>query len=132
MQTTEGSVKNILKLKENFPNLLMKKLEDIYKTINNKGKPKPHIHTTTKDLSQKQIIISMSKNNIEKFITLSGKHVANMNHTLRSIKLDTLIDFICRDHQDLVVIANKVALPSNWSIVKNYIKNVQLVDVNNI
>jgi len=65
-------------------------------------------------------------------MTLSDKHVANMNHTLRSIKLDTLIDFICRDHQGLVVIANKVALPSDWSIVKNYIKNVQLVDANNI
>ena len=42
--------KNILKLKENFPNLLIKKLKYIYKTINNKGKPKLCINITIKGL----------------------------------------------------------------------------------
>ena len=131
-QAVGKSIKNILKLKENFLNLSTKKLKGIHKIINNKSKPNSYINITTKDLSWKQIIIPIGENNIEKFMTLSDKHVANMNCAFRSIKSNTLIDFIYRDHQGLIVMANKVALLSNLSMVENHIKNVQLVDANNI
>ena len=42
-QVLSRSIKEILKLKNNFPNLLFKKIEDIHRTINDTGKTKPHI-----------------------------------------------------------------------------------------
>ena len=82
MQALTKNVKDILKLKENFPYLLLKKIKDIYKMINNTDKPKPHINITTKGLLCKHIIISMSNENITKFIASSGEYVTNINYTL--------------------------------------------------
>lgn len=48
-QAVSIKVSNILKLKENYPNLLAEKIENIHRIINNKDKPKPCI----KGLSQK-------------------------------------------------------------------------------
>jgi len=44
-------VSEILKIKDNFPNLLFKKIEDIYKVINGISKLKPYIKMTTKNSS---------------------------------------------------------------------------------
>jgi len=43
----------VSEIKENFPNLLVKKIENIHKTINNSGKVKSRINMTTKDILQK-------------------------------------------------------------------------------
>jgi len=56
-------------------------------------------------------------NNINKFIKTSGKHVANLNCSLKGIKLDTIVDFIYSDHQGLIVTTNKVMSPSDLSMV---------------
>ena len=64
-QVAGPSVSEILKLKENYPNLQIKKIENIQKIINNSGKSKPHIKMTTKDSSYKQIIISIGKENVD-------------------------------------------------------------------
>jgi len=131
-QVTTGSVKDILKLKENFPNFSTKKIENIYKAINNTGKSKSHINMIIKDLSHKQTIIPMGENNINKFMTLSDKYVANLNQALKDIKLDIFTNFICKDHQGLIIIAKKVILPSNLSMVENYIKNIHSINANDI
>ena len=47
-QVANPKVTNILKLKEDFPNLPAKKIKNIHKIINNTGKSKPHIKMTTK------------------------------------------------------------------------------------
>lgn len=54
-----GDIKEILKLKSNFPNLSSKKIKDIHRTINDTDKTKPYVNMTTKDSSCKQIIVSM-------------------------------------------------------------------------
>jgi len=131
-QVTTGSVKDILKLKENFPNFSTKKIENIYKAINNISKSKSHINMIIKDLSHKQTIIPMGENNINKFMTLSDKYVANLNQALKDIKLDIFTNFICKDHQGLIIIAKKVILPSNLSMVENYIKNIHSINANDI
>ena len=41
-------------------------------------------------------------------MTSSSEHVANLNQSLRSIKSDLTIDFICIDHWDLIITSNKV------------------------
>ena len=68
---------------------------------------KSHINMPTKDSSYKQIIILIESNNI-------------------------IIDFIHINYYDLIITANKVASFFNLSMVKNYIKNTNSVDSNNI
>ena len=48
MQVSSDSIKEILKIKKTFTQLLNKKVEEIHKSINNLGKPKPYINITTK------------------------------------------------------------------------------------
>jgi len=52
-QALSRNVKEILKLKNNFPNISSKKIKEIYRTINNTSKMKSHINMTTKDASYK-------------------------------------------------------------------------------
>jgi len=80
------NVWDILKLKENFPNLSNKKIKDIHKTMNNSGNPKQCISMMTKGPLHKQIIISIGSDNIKKFMVLSSNHIINLNHTLKGIK----------------------------------------------
>ena len=76
-----------------------KKIEELSKSIfNNSGISRPRINITTKSFSHKQIIVSMGNDNIKKIMNTSSEHVANLNQTLRGIKSDLTIDFICIDH----------------------------------
>jgi len=97
-QASSGSVKKNFKIKDNFLNLPFKKIEYIHKAINGIGKPKPYINITTKNPSHKQIIVSMSSENIGKFMASLGDHVDNLNYALKGIKSDTIINFILSDH----------------------------------
>ena len=48
-QLSLGSIKEIPKIKINLPQLLSKKIENIFKTINNLAKSKPYINIVTKE-----------------------------------------------------------------------------------
>ena len=52
MQALFPNVKEISKIKENFPNISSKKIKEIYRTINNSGKSKLKINMTTKGPSK--------------------------------------------------------------------------------
>ena len=93
-QVANPKVSNILKLKENYLNLLANKIKNIHRIINNTDKTKSCIIMTTKSLSQKQIIVSMGQANVNKILTLSSIHVANINRALRNIKSNVMIDYI--------------------------------------
>jgi len=58
----------VLKIKEMFPSLNAQKIDQVNNIINGQSKPKPHIKMTTKGPSRKQIIISMSSDNITSFM----------------------------------------------------------------
>jgi len=121
-----------LKLKEIFPNLSSKKIEDIYKTINDSKKIKPKINMITKNLFRKQIIISMSSANISKLISISGKHITNINRALKNIKSEILANFVPTDHRGLIITTNKVASQSDLNTIKKYIKNVDTIKLEDI
>ena len=131
-QALVGNVKDILKFKENFLKLSNKKIKSIKKMINDTNKSKPHINMTTKSLSYKQVIISMSTDNIKKFMEFSSNYVANINRTLKNIKSDTFVNFICSDHWGLIITTNKMSFLLDMNIVENYIKNVHTVDASNV
>ena len=84
-QILSKNINNILKIKKNFLKLLNKKIKELSKLIYNKSdKPKPKINMTTKGPSRKQIIVPMSNNNTNKFMTTLSKYVTNLNWTLIS------------------------------------------------
>jgi len=86
---------------------------------------------TTKGPSRQQIIISISFNNITKFMSLFSKHIVNINRTLKNIKSKIMTDFICSNHQGLIIISNKVTFQSELSTIKNYIKNINVINLEN-
>ena len=87
---------------------------------------------TMKGPSHKQVIVSMSTDNIKKFIESSSDYITHINRILKSIKSDTFVNFICTDHQGLIITTNKVFSLSDMNIVENYIKNVHTVDASNV
>ena len=117
---------DILKLKENFPKLSDKKIEEIYKTVHNSNTPKPRFNMTTKSLLYKQIIIPMSSNNIKTFMLSSNNHVVNINQALKNIKSDVIIDFIYSNYRELVLVSNKVMSQLNICVISHYIKNANM------
>jgi len=92
-QTSTPKVSKILKIKENFPNLLTKEIENIHKMINDSGKLKSRINITTKGPSRKQVIIPISNDNKSKFMASSSMHIANLNSILKNIKSEIMANF---------------------------------------
>jgi len=74
----------------------------------------------------------MSLSNSTKFMILSYKHVENINRVLKSIKLNIITDFIWADYWGLIIITNKVILFSDLSTIKKYIKNIDIIESDNI
>ena len=77
----------------------------------------------TKGPSRKQVIISMSRENINTFMKNSSLHVANINRLLRNTKSDVLVDYIQSDPTCVTIITNKVSQQSDMSIINQYVKN---------
>lgn len=122
-----ANINEVLKIKEKFPNLLAKEIEDIHKMINELRKEKPYINITTKGSSRRQVIIPIGNNNILKFISFSSKHIANINKALKNIKSDVLADFVYNNQCRLVITTNKVASLSDLGVIKRYIKSVDAI-----
>jgi len=98
----------VLKIKETFPSLSTKKINQVNNIVNGQNKPKPHIKMMTKGLFRKQVIIPTSEENINTFIKNSSHHVANINRLLRNAKSDVLVDYIQSDPIGVIIITNKV------------------------
>lgn len=86
----------------------------------------------TKSLSRRQVLVSITLTNVEKFIVLSGKHVASINRAFKDIKSDIMADFIQADFKELTITTNKVAFILDLNMIEKYIKNVDYVDSDNI
>ena len=71
------NIKDIIKIKYNFPNLSAKKIEEVHKVLNIPKNNKPRLNMIMKGLLRKQVLVLISSANLEKFIVLSSKHVAN-------------------------------------------------------
>jgi len=121
-----------LKLKDNYPNLPAKKIKSIQKIINDSSKTKSQIKMTTRDLSWKQIIIPMGKENSDKFMSFASVYVANINRALKNIKLDILADYVQRKSTGIIIVTNKVASPFNLQTIENVIKNMKNINSDNI
>ena len=113
-QVTSLNVSNILKLKKNYLSLLVKKIKDIHRIINNTNKTKPYIKITTKSPLQKQIIIPISKTNIDNIMVSLADYVTNINRALKTIKSKVMIDYIYPETIRVTIVSNVVASQSNF------------------
>jgi len=117
------STAEVLKIKKMFPVLSAEKIDQVNNIVNRSSKPKLRIQTTTKGPSRKQVIIPMSKENIESFIKNSSFHVSSMNKQLRNAKTEILVDYIRAEPLGITVVTNKVAQSSDLILINQYIKN---------
>ena len=77
---------------------------------------------TTKDPSQKQVIVPMNNNVAKEFVKDSNSHVSNINQALKAIKSNTIADFICIKDKGIVVITNNVSSGLDLQEIEKYIK----------
>ena len=120
---------DIIRIKETFSSLSASKIDQVQKIIKSRPKSKPYIQITTKSLSRKQIIVPMNGDNIMKFMKESNHYILNINKALRNIKSDVLVDFICSNLLSIIVVMCKVTSLSDLQVIKNYIKNVNCIDI---
>ena len=130
--TPVNNTREVLKIKEMFPNLQVKKIEKIQKIIDAEYKSKLRLHIITKGLSRKQVIVPMSNDNKTKFMIDSSAHIVNINRTLKNIKSGVKADFIWTDQSELVMVTNKVAGLLNFQTIKQYIKNANQIEIDNV
>ena len=127
---SKNIVKETLKIKETFPNLLNNKIEQVQKVINgSNNKSKPKISMTTKNPSYKQVIIPMGNDITKKFIKESNLHITNINHALKAIKSSTIANFIHINNKGIVITINNIVLGSDLQKIKKYVKNSLSSDV---
>jgi len=123
------STSEVIKIKDAFSALDIKKIDQIQNIVNNNSKAKPCIQMMTKRLSRKQIIILISSENTTKFMKNSFLHIVNINRSLRTVKSEVLVDFIQSDQMGIMVVTRKVAVQLDLLIIKNYyIKNMDNID----
>jgi len=120
----------MLKIKESFPALNAKQIDQVNNIVKGNQKPKPHIQMTMKVPSRKQIIVSMSNNNNNAFIKNSVAHVASINRLLRNTKLEVAVDYIRSDPIGLLIVTNKVTLQLDLQIIDQYMKKSK--DINEL
>jgi len=84
----------VLKIKKVFPALNVEKIDQVNNIVKETVKLKPKIQMTTKEPSRKQIIIPMSKENIDSFIKNSSLHVSNINRQFCNAKSEILVNYI--------------------------------------
>jgi len=125
-----ANTSDVLKIKESFPALNAKQIDRVNNIVKGNPNPKPCIQMTTKGLSRKQVIVSMSNGNTISFIKNSALHVAHINRLLRNAKSDIAVDFIRSDPIGSVIITNKVANQSDLQIISQYIKRSE--DINEL
>ena len=118
-----ANMSDVLKIKEAFPSLNAKKIDQVNNIINGQSKPRPHIKITTKSPFRKQVIIPMCAENVLSFMKNSSTNVANINKQLRNVKTDILVDYIRSDSNEITIVMNKVAQPSDLTIIDQFVKN---------
>ena len=113
----------VLKIKETFPALNAKKIDQINNIVKGNPKLKPQIQITTRDPFRKQVIVPMSSENNSIFMRNLALHVTNINRHLQNAKSEVLANYIWSDPLGITVITNKVSQQSDLQIIDQYVKN---------
>ena len=118
----------MLKIKELFPTLNVKQINQVNNIIKGNPKPKLCIQMTMKGPSRKQIIIPMSNDNNISVMKNSVAHMAIINKLLRNAKSEVSVNYICSDSTGISIVTNKVALQSDLQIIDQYMKSSEEIN----
>jgi len=131
-QAMKSNTSNILKLREAFFSLSSKKVIEIHNTaFNNNFYSCPKISMTTKSPSQRHVLIPMNEDNKNIILHQADVYIRIINSYFKTCKSDTTIDYIRVAWNDITVTTNKVAAPSNLSIIERYFKGLEDINVDN-
>ena len=118
-----ANTSEVLKIKEAFPALNAKKINQVNNIIKSNTKLKLCIQTTTKGLSRKQVIIPMSSDNNSTFMKNLSLHIANINRNLKNAKSEVFVNYIWSDPLGITIVTNKVSQQSDLQIIDQCVKN---------
>jgi len=62
----------------------------------------------------------------------SSTHVTNMNRVLKNIKSEVMINFIQVETSSIIIVTNKVVLSLDLQMIKNYIKNTNCINADEV
>jgi len=62
----------------------------------------------------------------------SSAHIININRAFKNIKSEVKADFIQTEQLDIVIVTNKIASLFDLQTIKQYVKNANQIEVNNI
>ena len=60
---------------------------------------------------------------MKEFIKSSSEHIVNINHALKTIKSNTIADFIHVDSKGIIITTNNVSSGSDLQEIEKYVKN---------
>ena len=80
---------------------------------------------TTKEPFCKQVIVLMSKTNIDNIIASLTDHITNINRVLKNIKSKVMVDYIQPETTDITIVSNGIATLSDLQVIKNYVKKIE-------
>ena len=127
------TVKDVLHIKDTFPELSVDDVGRIIKVTNdNEGQKKHRINMTTKGPLRKYIIIPMAKSNAELIINSASSNIANINKCLKNTKSDIIADFIHLTNDGVIITTNKPANMFDLLIIEKYMKNINNINSDNI
>ena len=60
---------------------------------------------------------------MKEFIKSSSEHIVNINHALKTIKSNTIADFIHVDSKGIIITTNNISSGSDLQEIEKYVKN---------
>jgi len=127
------SIEDVIQVKKVFPALSANEVRKMLKAKNSGGgMKKPKINIMTRGQSRREVIIPMTKANVELIVNSAHIHVSNVNKCLKNSKSDTFADFIQSNINGIIIMTNKPASNLDLSTIKKYLKNIQNVNPDSI
>jgi len=63
---------------------------------------------------------------------MTSAHITNINRVLKNIKFKVMANFVQTDQTGIVIATDKVVAPLNFQTIKQYIKNMNHIEADNI
>jgi len=127
-QASKISIKDIIHIKDVFPTISPKKIIEINNIINKSGIVKLKTKMTTKEPSRKQVVISISEDNVKIIGSNTNFHINSINKLLKKANLNMIADFIYIEKLSIIITTNQVTSSHNISIIKNILKESENIN----
>ena len=98
--------------------------------INKSSLVRSKVNMTTKELSRKQVIISMSKSNTNVIGSNANFHINSINKHLKDANLNILANFIYIEKISIIITTNQAASVQDISIIKKALKESENINQN--